>query len=371
MSVTAAIALAVASFVFATWLATRRRTSTAIPVRDAAEPTTATERASIAALLRQVERRIASLETERARSSGELVGQLRALRAGSEQLRAETASLTRALRQPNGRGQWGELQLRRVVELAGLAEHCRDFSTQHATLGEDERRLRPDMVVNLPNGRRVVIDCKTPLDAYLDAAACEDDEAAGAHLARHAEQVRTHVRLLASKQYARHVDGALPDLVVLFLPAEHLFAAAVQQRADLVEDAFARGVMLASPTTLLTLLHSVAQGWREQRLAEGAEEIARLGRELHERIATMASHFAGVGSRLDAAVEAYNRTVGTLERRVLPTARRFERLDAAGANTRIPELDASEARTRPLLAPELAEAIEQAARASGGAGRVA
>ena len=353
MSVTAAIVLAVVSFVLATWLTSRRRP--AEPHSGGGEPTTATERASIAGLLRQVERRIASLETERARSNGELVGQLRALHHGGERLRAETTNLTRALRQPNGRGQWGELQLRRVVEIAGLAEHCRDFTTQLATLGEDERRLRPDMVVNLPNGRRVVIDAKTPLDAYLDAAACEDDELAAPHLDRHAEQVRTHVRLLASKQYSRHVDGALPDLVVLFLPAEHLFAAALQQRPDLVEDAFRRGVMLASPTTLLTLLHSVAQGWREQRLAEGADEIARLGRELHERIATMASHFEGVGSRLDAAVDAYNRTIGTLERRVLPTARRFERLDAAGANTRIGELDPIEARTRPLLAPEFTD----------------
>lgn len=368
MSVTATIVLAVVSFVLATWLASRRRP--AAPEARGGAPTTATERASIAGLLRQVERRIASLETERARSNGELVGQLRALHQGSEQLRAETGNLTRALRQPNGRGQWGELQLRRVVEIAGLSEHCRDFTTQVAALGEDDRRLRPDMVVNLPNGRRVVIDAKTPLDAYLDAAATEDDELAAPHLARHAEQVRTHVRLLASKQYSRHVDGALPDLVVLFLPAEHLFAAALQQRADLVEDAFRRGVMIASPTTLLTLLHAVGQGWREQRLAEGADEIARLGRELHERIATMASHFAGVGTRLDAAVDAYNRTIGTLERRVLPTARRFERLDAAGANTRIPELDPSEARTRPLLAPELLDAID-VARTEPGADRVA
>lgn len=354
MSVTAATVLAVASFVLATWLATRRgpgRDRAAAPV--SADAATAAERASIGTLLRQVERRIASLETERARASGELVGQLRALRMGSEQLRAETSTLTRALRQPHGRGQWGELQLRRVVEMAGLAEHCRDFSTQLSTRDGEDRRLRPDMVVNLPNGRRVVIDAKAPLDAWLDAAGAEDDDAAQPHLTRHAEQVRTHVRLLASKQYARHVDGALPDLVVLFLPAEHLFAAAVQQRPDLIEEAFGRGVMVASPTTLLTLLHAVGQGWREQRVAEGAAEIARLGRELHERIATMATHFAAVGSRLDGAVEAYNRTVGTLERRVLPAARRFEQLDAADASTRIPDLDLSEARARALAAPEL------------------
>lgn len=358
MSLAAALTLALASFVFATWLA-RRRPAAPAASPDEAAATRASERASIATLLQQVERRIASLETERARTSGELVGQLRALRHGSEQLRAETSSLARALRQPHGRGQWGELQLRRVVEMAGLAEHCRDFSTQLATLDADARRLRPDMVVNLPNGRRVVIDAKAPLDAWLDAASAEDDDAAAPHLARHAEQVRTHVRLLASKQYARHVDDALPDLVVLFLPAEHLFAVAVQQRPDLVEEAFARGVIVASPTTLLTLLHAVAQGWREQRVAEGAAEIARLGRELHERIATMATHFAGVGARLDAAVDAYNRTVGTLERRVLPAARRFERLDASVANTRIPELDPSEARTRPLVAPELTAELEQ------------
>jgi DNA recombination protein RmuC len=243
------------------------------------------------------------------------------------------------------------------VELAGLGEHTRDFTTQHSTTTDDDRRLRPDMVVNLPSGRCVVIDAKVPLDAFLEAMEAPDDEAAVPHLARHAEQVRTHVAQLSKKDYADHLDGALPDMVVLFLPAEHLFAAAVQQRPMLVEEAFERRVVIASPTTLLTLLHAIAIGWKEERLAESAAEIADLGRELHRRVATMAENFDKVGKGLESAMKGYNAAVGSLEAQVLPQTRRFEQLDA-GSSKRVPELDERTVEVRQLQARELVAVLE-------------
>jgi DNA recombination protein RmuC len=307
----------------------------------------------VAAKLAEVDQKIAAFDKAREGTEKSLTAQLVDLRRSSEQLRDGTSALTRALRQPQGRGRWGEMQLRRVVELAGLHEHTRDFTTQHSVTADDERRLRPDMVVNLPSGRCVVIDSKVPLDAFLDAMEAADDDAALPHLQRHAEQVRTHVTQLSRKDYSQHLDGALADMVVLFLPAEHLFAAAVQQRPALVEEAFDKGIVIASPTTLLTLLHAIAQGWKEERLARNAEQIAALGRELHERVATMAGHFVTLGKRLDGATDAYNKAVGSLETRVLPTTRKFEALDAAKASVEVPELVATTHVLRTLSAPEL------------------
>ncbi|MCW2924538.1 MAG: hypothetical protein JWM98_1942 [Thermoleophilia bacterium] len=360
MSPSVAFLVAMVAFVLGLALSPRRRAGAAPGAAAAAELTRPVQVA-----LAQVEARIASLDRERARSAGELAGQLRELRATGEGLRGETAGLSRALRQPLGRGQWGELQLRRVVELAGLAEHCRDFTLQASTDDGEGGRLRPDMVVNLPNGRCVVVDAKTPLDAFMDAAAEEDDEVARRHLVRHADQVAAHVRSLAGKGYARHVDGALPDLVVLFLPAEHLFAAAVRERPTLVEDAFARGVVIASPTTLLTLLHAVAQGWKEARVAEGAADIARLGRELHDRVSRLAEHVAGVGRHLDRATEAYNAAVGSLESRVLVQTRRFRDLGAVPEAAHIPTPEPITTRARTLTAPELVERIAHEGGAAG------
>lgn len=318
---------------------------------------------TIAALLGQVGARIASLETERARSTGMLVGQLRELRASDELLRRHAQGLERALREPLGRGQWGELQLRRVVELAGLTEHCRDFATQTVAYDEAGARLRPDMVVALPNGHSVVIDAKAPLAAYLDATAADDDDQAQPHLLRHAQAVRAHVRELSARRYDAWIDGSVPDLVVLFLPAEHLFAAAVRLDAELIEWSYRRGVMLASPSTLLTLLHAVAHGWREERLSRDAAGMAAAAREVHGRLATMAEHLALVGRRLDGAVEAYNQAVGSLERRVLPSARRIHDLDP-GAGYAIDAPDVVERRARPLTAPELRETDAEPAGAA-------
>lgn len=311
----------------------------------------------VTAKLAEVDQKITQFDKGRAATASALTEQINALRTSGEQLRAGATALTRALRQPQGRGQWGELQLRNVVEMAGMAEHCRDFTTQHS-MHADERMLRPDMVVNMPNGRCVVIDSKAPLDAFLSAMEVEDDESAEPHLQRHAEQVRTHVAQLSKKDYSAFLDGALADMVVLFLPAEHLFAAAVRQRPTLVEEAFGKRVIIASPTTLMTLLHAISIGWREERLARNAEEIAQLGRELHHRVATMATHFAKVGKGLETAMKGYNSAVGSLETSVLPQTRRFEKLDAAKASTDMPVLEESSVDVRQLQARELVAVLD-------------
>jgi len=306
--------------------------------------------------LQQVVERVQLMDKERSRTAGELIGQMQQLRLTGEQLRGETSGLTRALRQPIGRGQWGEMQLRRVVELAGMAEHCHDFTTQDTRPGE-EGRLRPDMVVNMSNGRAIVIDSKTPLDAYMDAATAEDEDVAQEHLERHARQVAKHVQDLARKNYSEFCDGALPDLVVLFLPGEHLFSAAVRVLPNLLDEAYRKGVVIASPTSLLTLLHAVGQGWKEERLAQNAEEISALGRELYKRISVMARHFGNVGKHLDKATAAYNDTVGSLERNVLSQARKMEKLDAAPAGVDIPVHELAVESARPFTAPELRELV--------------
>jgi DNA recombination protein RmuC len=203
-----------------------------------------------------------------------------------------------------------------------------------------------------------VIDSKTPLDAYMDAATEEDEELAAAHLERHARQVAKHVQDLARKNYAEHCEGALPDLVVLFLPGEHLFSAALRVMPTLVDDAYRKGVVIASPTSLLTLLHAVGQGWKEERIAKNAEEISALGRELYKRISVMARHFAKVGKHLDGATAAYNDTVGSLERNVLSQARKMEKLDAAPAGVDIPVHELAVEAARPFASPELTTTIE-------------
>jgi DNA recombination protein RmuC len=227
------------------------------------------------------------------------------------------------------RGRWGELHLRRAVEVAGLVDRC-DFLEQVHLHDGAERGLRPDLVVRLAGGRCVVVDAKVPLDAFLDATSTDDVDRADereAHLARHARQLRGHVELLGSKRYWRSLPET-PEFVVLFLPAESFLSAALEADGALIEHAAERGVVLASPTTLIALLRTVAHGWRHEALAAQAGEIHRVGRELHERIGTMSSHLGKLGRSLDTAVAAYNQTVGSWESRVLVAARRFEDLDA-------------------------------------------
>jgi DNA recombination protein RmuC len=267
---------------------------------------------------------------EHARSTwqGQLHQQVLDMRQTTDGLRRETQTLSTALRRPQVRGRWGELHLRRAVELAGLVDRC-DFSEQ-VHLRDDARPagagLRPDLVVRLAGERSVVVDAKVPLDAFLDVTGTDDPGQREAALARHARQLRDHVELLGSKRYWRSLRET-PEFVVLFLPAESFLSAALEADGSLIEYAADRGVVLASPTTLIALLRTVAHGWRHEALADQAREIHRAGRELHERIATMGGHLGKLGRSLETAVTAYNQTVGSWESRVLVAARRFEELD--------------------------------------------
>src|SRR3954453_1733673 len=240
-----------------------------------------------------------------------------------EQLQRETRSLSTALRKPQVRGRWGELHLRRAVELAGLVDRC-DF---HEQVRLADGSQRPDLVVRLAGGRSVVVDAKVPLDAFLDVTSSDDPDQRDAHLLRHARQLRSHIELLGSTRYWRSLPET-PEFVVLFLPAESFLAAGLDADGSLIEYAAERGVVLASPTTLIALLRTVAHGWRHESLADQAREIHRVGRDLHDRLRTMGTHLGKLGRSLDTAVGAYNQTVGSWESRVLVAARRFEDLDA-------------------------------------------
>ncbi|WP_205471332.1 DNA recombination protein RmuC [Nocardioides sp. SYSU D00038] len=282
------------------------------------------------------------LEHQRATWQGQLNEQVQSMRSSTELLRRETQSLSTALRRPQVRGRWGELHLRRAVELAGLVDRC-DFSEQ---VRLDDGARRPDLVVHLVGGRTVVVDAKVPLDAHLDATATNDDEERRRHLERHARQLRTHVDQLGAKGYWRSLPET-PEFVVLFVPAESFLAAALDADPGLIEHAATRQVVLATPTTLIALLRTVAHGWSHEALAAQAREIHRLGRELHGRLTTFSGHLDGLGRALNSAATTYNQAVGSLESRVLVTARRMGELggdDAALPSPRPVELRAVERR---------------------------
>ena len=302
----------------------------------------------VADSLGKFELRIGEIEKIREGAYSELKEQVRALSEGQLGLQKETASLVKALRQPTGRGQWGEMQLRRVVELAGMQEHC-DFTLQTNTTNDEGKRLRPDMVVKLPGGKSIVVDSKTPMDAYLNALESTDDAERERLLTQHAQQVRTHIQQLSSKKYTDQFDDT-PEFTVLFLPSESFFSAALHSDPGLIERGVDHGVILATPTTLIALLKAVAYGWRQEALALNAKEISALGRTMHERLGKLADHFSKLGNSLNSAVDHYNRAIGSYETRVMSTARKFEELKAAPENASLPNLESIDKTTRPLLA---------------------
>jgi DNA recombination protein RmuC len=301
--------------------------------------------------LLRVDEQLQSLGRDRAAGNAELFERLRAMVEGQQQLADETQRLVHALRTPHVRGQWGELQLRRVVELAGMLEHC-DFDMQH-TVRDDDGAIRPDLIVRLPGDKIVIVDAKTPLDAFVSAAEATNDDRRSALLDKHVKQVRQQIEILAEKKYGERMSEALP-FVVMFLPGESILSAACQRDPGLIEFAVTRGVVPATPTTLVTLLKSAQYGWQQERIARNAEEIRDLGADLYRRIGTLAEHLVRLHRGLTGAVEAYNDAVGSLESRVLSTARRFRALGAAEGQGEIEVAMPVDALPRLAAAPELA-----------------
>jgi len=280
----------------------------------------------IQSLLKDYEQKLDAIEKARNTAYGGLEQHLKSLASAHDVLQREAHQLSTALRSPTVRGRWGEMTLRRVVEVAGMSPHC-DF-TEQADVETEEGRQRPDMVIHLPGRRSIVVDSKVPLTAYMDAAESSEASAREAALARHAQDVRKHVRALAQKAYWDQLPEA-PDFVVLFLPGEAFFSAALEADRTLMEDAMRSRVFLATPTTLMALLNVVAHGWRQQEMAENAEAIGETGRELFERVTKFIEHFAKIGEGLGRAAKAYDAAVGSYESRVRPSAERLAQQSAA------------------------------------------
>ena len=301
--------------------------------------------------LERTEAQVQALERERSAAFASLRTQIETLAGSQAQLQRETRNLVTALRRPEVRGRWGELTLRRLVELAGLAEHC-DFTEQLHLVGE-QGALRPDLVVHMPDARDLVIDAKTPLDAYLSALEAATEEERAQALRRHAQQVETRVRELASKSYWTQFERS-PEFAVLFLPGDQFLSAALSERPELLETALGQSVIIATPSTLIALLKAVAYGWRQSAVAHNAAQIRDLGQELYRRLATFNGHLGRMGQKLGTAVEAYNAAVGSLERQVLPQARRFSELGVT-ADAALAELEPIAQLARNSGAPSAAE----------------
>ncbi|HEY2108181.1 MAG TPA: DNA recombination protein RmuC [Candidatus Binataceae bacterium] len=278
--------------------------------------------------LSRVDRQLQEIEGARREAYGKLTEQVGSLAQAQRILHTETANLAQALKSPMVRGRWGEVQLRRVVELAGMAEYC-DFDEQTGIGGAEGAAARPDMVVKLSGGRQIAVDAKASLQAYLEALEAQGEEAQAAKLREHSQQVRARVNELASRGYAQLLERSV-EFVVLFIPGEVFFSAALRAAPELIEESANKGIILASPTTLLAMLKAVAYGWREQRLADNAQRISELGRELHERLARMVEHLGRLGQSLEKSVEAFNSTIGSFNSRVMPSVQRLSDLGAAG-----------------------------------------
>lgn len=294
---------------------------------------------------------IESMELARREAYGSLGAQVKGLLEAQDKLQAETGNLVKALRKPQVRGRWGEVQLERVAELAGMTKNC-DFNLQQSVNGDDGK-LRPDMVINLPGGKNIVVDAKAPITAFLDALEAESEDVRGARLLAHAGHVRDHVKKLSAKSYWQQFENS-PEFVILFLPGESFFSAALEQDPGLIEKAAADRVMLATPTTLIALLHAVRYGWQQDALAESAREIADLGAELYERMATFNDHLTRVGNHLNQSVGAYNDAIGSFSSRVLPSLRKFPTL---GVSVKKDVSDAPQLESRTREVPQIDDRI--------------
>lgn len=309
--------------------------------------------------LGKMDEQIRAIEKARGEAYGALSQQVESLVRMQGELRSETSNLVKALRAPAVRGRWGEIQLKRVVELAGMMNQC-DFFEQHTVQG-GEGKLRPDLCIRLPGGKNIIVDAKAPLLAYLESLEAPTEEARCAKLRDHARQVRDHMGKLAAKAYWDYLKPT-PEFVVLFLPGETFFSAALEQDPSLIEQGVGEKVILATPTTLISLLKAVAYGWRQEQIADNTERICQLGQELYERLAVTAGHVANVGSALKTSVDRYNQAVGSLESRVLISARRFKDLGVA-AKTELKELQQIEVSPREVMSSLLGNGVTEAAAA--------
>ncbi|MCW5829578.1 MAG: DNA recombination protein RmuC [Deltaproteobacteria bacterium] len=305
----------------------------------------------VSELLEKYHAEIQKIENSRQKDYGSLSEQVQFLLTSNKELRGETSKLVDALKKPQIRGNWGEIQLRQVAELAGMIEHC-NFIVQE-TVTTESGRLRPDMIVNLPGGKQIVVDAKAPMEAFLKAVESPTDDERNKWMLEHARQVRDHIRKLSAKSYQDQFPSA-PDFIVMFIPGEGLFRAAIEHDSELIQSGITEKVITASPTTLIAMLKAVHYGWQQEKISENAQRISRLGSELYGRVRKLAEHFSKIGSGLDKATESYNEAVGSLERSFLPSARKFREL-GAGTGDDIPELDPLDKTTREPTAPELAE----------------